>query len=113
MSLDLYLTPDPCPHCGRGDDRYCFNTTHNLTVMANAVGLYEPLWRPEKIGITKAEQLIPHLEAGIAELKAKPAKYKKLDSPNGWGTYENFVPILVQLLIKCREMPSASVRASV
>lgn len=112
MSLDLYLTPDPCPHCGMGDEGYCFYTTHNHTEMANAVGLYMPLWRPEKIGITMAEQLIPHLEAGIAELKAYPQHYKRMDSPNGFGTYDQFVPILEQLLAKCREMPSASVRAS-
>ena len=35
------------------------NITHNLNKMADAVGLYEVLWKPDEIGITTASQMIP------------------------------------------------------
>jgi hypothetical protein len=41
------------------------NITHNLNKMAQAVGLYDVLWNPEKIGITTASQMIAPLEKGI------------------------------------------------
>ena len=40
---------------------YSANITHNLTKMADEAGIYECLWRPEEIGITKAGQLIEPL----------------------------------------------------
>ena len=70
MSLDinLYIIHDPveedCPHCGQKylnifDNKECVyegNITHNLNRMAEACGIYMELWRPEEIGVIKAEQ---------------------------------------------------------
>jgi hypothetical protein len=60
--------------------------------MAEAAGIYMHLWRPEEIGITKAHELIEPLTNGLKLLKDDPEKFKAYDSPNGWGTYKNFVP---------------------
>ena len=67
------------------------NITHNLNKMADAVGLYEVLWKPDEIGITVASQMIPFLEKGIKKLRESPEHYKTFNAPNGWGTYEDSV----------------------
>jgi chromosome segregation ATPase len=88
------------------------NITHNLNKMAEAVGLYEVLWRPEEIGITSASQMIPLLEKGIKELETYPEKYKAFNAPNGWGKYENFLSFCQSALHRCREYPDAVIEAS-
>lgn len=91
---------------------YDANITHNLTDMAKAAGIYMEVWRPGEAGITKAEQLIEPLTRGIAAMRADPARFKRLDSPNGWGLYQNFLPWLERYLEACQEYPGADVRAS-
>jgi hypothetical protein len=88
-----------------------FNITHNLNKMAEAVGLYEVLWRPEEIGITIASQMVEPLEKGLKELETNPDKYKAYDPPNGWGNYEGFVSFCKSVLQKCREYPDAVIEA--
>ena len=87
------------------------NITHNLGRMAEEAGLYEYLWRPDEIypAVVRAEQLIKPLQTGIAEMKADPARFKKFDSNNGWGTYDTFVPWLESYLAACVENPDAKV----
>jgi hypothetical protein len=102
-----------CRHdCASHDTLYEANITHNLNRMAVAAGIYEALWRPEEIGITKAAQLIPLLEAGLAKLHADPKHFETFNSPNGWGLYVHFVPFVANYLEACREYPDADVQAS-
>ena len=112
MSLDVYLRPNKCPHCGRADDGYSANITHNLNKMAAEAGIYNELWRPDEIGITKAKQLIAPLEKAVATMKADPVRFKMHDSPNGWGTYEHFVPFVEEYLEACKKDPEADVSVS-
>lgn len=123
MSLDVYLQSSPtvCSHCGQTlpagttvepDAVYHSNITHNLGKMADAAGIYEACWRPEEIGATKAGQLIPLLREGFAKLKADPEYYSEFNSPNGWGTYEHFVPWVEQYLAACEKHPEAEVSVS-
>lgn len=120
MSLDVYLSrkateQQDCPHCGQPyypDNTYHANITHNLGKMADAAGIYGIVWRPEENGITTAGQLIEPLEKAIADMKARPEYYEQFNSPNGWGTYENFVPWLDKYLAACKEYPDAEVEAS-
>lgn len=83
------------------------NITHNLGKMAHEAGIYNHLWHPENIGVEKAEELIAPLESGLARLKKNPAKYRKFDAPNGWGTYEHFVPFVEKVLTACKKYPDA------
>lgn len=39
-------------------------------------------------------------------------RFRAYDSPNGWGTYDNFVPWLEKYLAACEEYPDAEVRVS-
>lgn len=105
MSLDVYLeVVRPCRI-------YSGNVTHNLGKMAEAAGLYKVLWRPEELGLTKAGKLIVPLLEGLARLKASPARFKKLNPENGWGTYEGLVQFVEEYLNACGENPEADVRA--
>ena len=111
MSLDVYLDGDKCDACKRDGERYYrANITHNLNTMAAEAGIYEALWRPEEIGVTKAAQLIPLLDAGLSRLCAQPDRFRAFDAPNGWGTYEGLVSFVEKYLAACKEFPEANVR---
>lgn len=138
MSLDVHLERKKRVSFDEGktyeeevDEVYQANITHNLGKMASKAGLYEALWRPYRLrpDYTKeleadykkerefedsqtilAEELIPAIEKGLAKLKAKPAYYKKYDSPNGWGLYEHFVPFVKAYLKACKQFPKSVVR---
>lgn len=123
MSLDVSLyseeTFQVCPHCGtrctkleeRQEELYTANITHNLGGMAEAAGLYKPLWRPEEIGIKRASDLIPLLEKGLEALRIAPSTFKSLNPPNGWGNYEGLVKFVQNYLDACRKYPNAQVKA--
>jgi len=111
MSLNLHLIADPCPHCGRADEVLDFNITHNLNRMAEEAGVYDVLWRPEENGVKLAVQLVKPLEAAIEMMMADPSRFQAHDAPNGWGTFEQFLPWLVKVLHACRAHPEAEVRA--
>lgn len=113
MSLDITLMTDYCECCGRGDEVYGANITHNLVPMAKVLGIYACLWKAEESGIKTAGQLITPLGIAIGDMTANPPAFKAYDSPNGWGTYDNFLPWLQQLLKACEDNPQARVRVSV
>ena len=112
MSLDVSLYINECDCCGRRDEFFSSNITHNLNKMAMEAGIYDIVWRPDENGITKAKQLIEPLTKAIAEMKADPERFKKFDSPNGFGLYEHFVPWLEEYLGACEDEPESSVRVS-
>lgn len=124
MSLDVSLVGTPtevsccCPCCSHEHTRkdtpefFSANITHNLNGMANEAGIYEALWRPEDIGITKASQLIAPLRAGVDLMKSDPERFSKFNASNGWGTYVGFVPWIERYLQACEENPDANVEVS-
>lgn len=91
---------------------YWANITHNLGQMANAAGIYEHLWRPEEIGITKAGELIEPLTEGLNKMKADPEHYKQFNASNGWGMYVHFIPWIEKYLQACKENPDALISVS-
>lgn len=106
MSLDVYLKEM------RLTTIYDANITHNLGEMAEQAGIYQHLWRPEVIGITKASQLIDPLQTGLALLKSDPARFEKFNSPNGWGMYADFVLLVENYLAACEANPDAIIEVS-
>lgn len=138
MSLDVYLTRKKFisydagrTHTEEDEIAYSSNITHNLGSMANEAGIYEALWRPhrlkdgydkkssheaeikfEEAQTTHAREIIPFLEKGLKDLKARPKFFKKLDSPNGWGIYKYFVPFVEEYLNACKKYPDAIVEVS-
>ncbi len=106
MSLDFSLT--------RIQETEVFwkNITHNLGTMADKAGIYYALWRPEEKGYKIASDIIPILEKGLADLKARPKYFEKFNASNGWGTYEHFVPWVEEVLEGCKEFPDAKISIS-
>jgi len=111
MGIDVTLY-NHCPQCGKYEEFYSDNTTHNLIEMASEARIYRAVWRPDENGIKKAEQLIEPLSKGIAEMENDPERFKAFNPTNGWGSYETFLPWLRRYLKACQENPSALVRVS-
>lgn len=88
------------------------NITHNLTEMADKIGIYECVWRPEEKGIIYAKELIKPLVDGLVEMRANKEYYGTFDSPNGYGTYDDFLIWIENYLEKCMEYPNAFVEVS-
>lgn len=101
MSLDLYIQFEPCKCCNFQRPELHFNITHNLTEMAHKAGICECLWHPNENNMFFTDDIIFPLTEGLAKLKAMPAYYKQFDSDNGWGTYDNFVPFVEEVLDAC------------
>ncbi len=88
------------------------NITHNLGEMANAANIYHACWHPEEINATKASDILPLLEKGFEDMKARPDYFKKFDSPNGWGMYVDFLPWVEAYIIACKKYPNAIIKVN-
>ena len=106
MSLDFCLINE------EGDEVFSANITHNLGNMAQEAGIYMLLWRPEELGLTRAQEIAPELFRGYVNLVLLPEHYKQFNSPNGWGMYENFVKFVNKCLTACDEYPTAFIEVS-
>lgn len=85
------------------------NITHNLNVMAKEAGIYQHLWHPDELGITKARQLIAPLANGLALMTSDPERFIAFNPDNGWGSYDIFVPWIASYLNACCTYPNADV----
>lgn len=119
MSLDVYLNRKRYLSYDEGktyteetEQVYWANITHNLNTMAGEAGIYEHLWRPDEIKITKAKELIEPLRQGLHNLKSEPERYKKFKPENGWGSYDGLVKFVENYLNACYEYPDADVEVS-
>jgi hypothetical protein len=109
MSLDIYLRVPPCGHCGRGDEEEVWQAspTYNLSPMWHSAGV--PFERGVE-GKTAAE-ILPRLASSLAELQANPEKYRAMNPPNGWGTYEQLIDVVSGMIKAARAHPLAVVGA--
>lgn len=80
------------------------NITHNLGAMWEEAGIYDALYNSAGM---EASEVLPVLVNGLSDMIAYPEKYKKYNSPNGWGLYENAVPWLAELIKGFNENPDA------
>jgi len=124
VSYDEGKTLEP-----RREEVYSANITHNLGMMADEAGIYEALWRPHRLkpkydipesdydaeykfeedNPVRAYEIIEIIEKGLDDMKARPEYYETFNSPNGWGTYKNFVPWIEKYLAALKEFPDAQV----
>lgn len=83
----------------------CKSPTYNLSEMFE-----EALGCPiRELSGQKAADVIPLLEKATIAMRKAPAKFKKLNPPNGWGSYEGALESLCWLLEVCQEHPKATV----
>jgi hypothetical protein len=59
-----------------------------------------------------AKQLIEPLRVGLELMKSDPKRFKKFNAPNGWGTYDDFVPWVEAYLAACIENSDAIISVS-
>lgn len=103
MGLDIDLTLP-----GSDEPEYSTNLTHNLAGMASAANIYYVLWGLGEDGVyTRAEQVYPRLQEGLSEMILHPERYEAFNATNGWGTYNDFIPWLFELIQACRKYPTA------
>lgn len=102
MSIDIYLSVE-------GVCVYDCNITHNLAPMWRAAGVWNALY--ESHG-QRAVAIRKMVDAGVAAMRADPAKFRKLDSPNGWGIYEHALPFLEGLAEALARFPLAVIEVS-
>ncbi len=113
MGLDITLlaevdTGGEKPHVVKLFDAY---VTHNLTAMAAEAGIYEHIWQPYEVGIKTAGELIEPLTKGLQAMRDDPVRFEKHNPPNGFGSYERFVPWLEKYIDACKEHPKAQIDA--
>lgn len=106
MSYDIWLEIDtggaePAPV---GND---WNYTSNMSGAWRAAGADLAEFDGRLAGDCR-----PILFEAIKEMRANPEKYRAMDAPNGWGTYDTLLPALDRLLIELSKHPKAIVRVS-
>ena len=77
--------------------------------MASECGVYPFIWRHDENKVEKASDLIDPINQALMSLGLSPEKYKNLEPKNGWGTYQNFVDFLIELVNACQAHPDATV----
>ena len=107
VSLDVYLT---CPCCE--ETVYDANITHNLGKVAAKAGIYQALWRPDELGITNADQLVPILTRGLEYLYTNTEELRALEPSNGWGTVEDLISFVSYYLSAAESNPNATIEVS-
>lgn len=103
MSLDIYLNKTTTVNVHKQ------NITHNLSSMAKQLGIYDFLWGEQE---RSAGDMIKPLNIAIRLLNKNIDHYKKWDAENGWGTAEDFLLWLEELLGACIDNPSAEISVS-
>lgn len=108
MSLDILLldaTMTPPHVC------YGASLPQSLIPMARAAGLYEVLWTPAQAGIHRAGDLRQPLRSGWGTLRLEEKRCRIVTPAEGWGTYEELVTFVRELLMACQRTPEAVVQA--
>lgn len=85
------------------------NITHNISPMWDKAGVYEALYESDG---KRPGDYIEALRSGVADMEAKPAEYRLLDSPNGWGKYEHALPFLKECLAAYEQYPDGRIVVS-
>ena len=99
---------------------YSANITHNLGKMAaevkvgidSKIDLYTILWRPEELNFKFARDIADLLDDGWNILLSDPAKFKKFNPENGWGSYEGLCDFVYKYRNACWDNPDAELSIS-
>jgi hypothetical protein len=54
-------------------------------------------------------EILPSLEAGLAELKRDHQKYRALSQTNNWGTYEDLIEVTESAIAAAKQFPTATI----
>jgi hypothetical protein len=84
------------------------NYTHNTNRMIRQAGFTE--W-PDVDGMPCPE-FCRKLSNTLTNLQADPDRWRAMNPPNGWGSYDSLVPVLESILANFGRFPSGTVRCS-
>lgn len=105
MSYDIWLEIDTGgPEPFKLEDEY-WNFTSNVAPMWGAAGADLAEFHDKLAG-----DCATVLHAARLEMEAHPEKYRAMDSPNGWGTYDDLMPRLAVLAAWFDRHPKATVK---
>lgn len=79
-----------------------FNYTYNTSRMLYAVGID---WN-ELTGKPLTE-VLPVLKTGLGVLHAEPERFKAMNPPNGWGSYDGLCRVLQEVIAEFEKHPKA------
>lgn len=103
MSWDAYLECDCCGHSVITEQNY----THNTNGMINeALGAGEH-WLDRLHGASR-EDGVALLDAIIEGLEADPERFRAMNPPNGWGSYDSLLRILQVMRDQAANIETAS-----
>ena len=105
MSLDISLAGPEVVLV----EKFSANMTHNVTPMWKLAGIYDALYVSRG---KKAGEVLVVLKAGLKDMRARPFQYRSLDAKNGWGTYDDALPWLVELVAEFTKYPDATIGVS-
>jgi hypothetical protein len=106
MSLDLYISPERCPTCGHIEDQENFNVTYNVSRMWYELFPKEQGDMVPIEGLT-GSQAEPIIKKAIKKFKSNKKSLEKLNPPNGWGSYNQFLEFLEDVLDACKRYPNS------
>jgi hypothetical protein len=105
VSYDVWLEIDT----GGGNTAYVFdrNMTSNVA----------PMWREAGADLAEmdgkpAVDCWPALANACDNMVDNPEKYKAMNPPNGWGSYDTCLDFLRSIRDACQEHPACTVRIS-
>jgi hypothetical protein len=58
---------------------------------------------------TSAKDQLPILKQAVETLRANPEKYRAMNPPNGWGSYESALRFIENLANACEENPACTI----
>ena len=106
MSLDVWLTETVTI---KDSVVVSKNITHNLGEMWRQLGVYDALYNSAG---KKAKDVLPVMREGLRLMVENPGKYKRFSATNGWGTYEQALPWLIELVAEFEEHPNGVIGIS-
>lgn len=87
MSYDITVSYGECAACGHAPSSFEWDPTYNLAPMWAEAGLR----MRDLNGKTAAEAALV-VRAALILLAADPERFRALDPPNGWGSYDTMLP---------------------
>lgn len=93
MSYDITVSYDECIACGHAAASFEWDPTYNLAPMWDAAGL-----RMRDLHGMSALEAAPVVRRALETLEADPARFRALDPPNRWGSYDTMLPYLRDFL---------------
>jgi len=84
------------------------NMTYNVSTMVKEACGVTFSWFD---GMT-CKQALPILYFCWRNLRRNPSHFRRFEAPNGWGTYEQFMPYMTRFYVMARLHPKGIIRVS-